>query len=137
MLIVTSSLTTMHIITFECLIRELSFASNNIPLTPFILQPNFTFHHALFATFSISKLRQIESCYLLILINLGEFPFWFFFAFCLYNSLRLISSTFVDITIMGFSRKECVSISHMQIMAWSYVGSKLVDDKGEGVLCLQ
>jgi hypothetical protein len=33
---------------------------------------------------------------------------------------------------MGFSRKECVSISHMQIMAWSYVGSKLVDDKGEG-----
>jgi len=32
---------------------------------------------------------------------------------------------------MGFSRKECVSISHMQIMAPSYVGSKLVDDKGK------
>jgi hypothetical protein len=33
---------------------------------------------------------------------------------------------------MGFSIKECPSIFHMQIMAPSYVGSKLVDDKGEG-----
>jgi hypothetical protein len=33
---------------------------------------------------------------------------------------------------MGFSTKECLSISRMQIMAPSYVGSKLVDDKGEG-----
>jgi hypothetical protein len=33
---------------------------------------------------------------------------------------------------MRFSTKECLSISHTQIMAPSYVGSKLVDDKGEG-----
>jgi hypothetical protein len=33
---------------------------------------------------------------------------------------------------MGFSTKECLSISHMQIMLPSYVGFKLVDDKGEG-----
>jgi hypothetical protein len=33
---------------------------------------------------------------------------------------------------MGFSTKECLFISHMQIMAPSCVGFKLEDDKGEG-----